>query len=134
VAIESGHYDDAHYWRYRLRLVALLGLAQLETGAAREELFELHERGSETERMDVLLCCQELGAVPQFAFDDLKSAEPKLVATAVELIRTHGNPPQRAWLIEHFRARPLWQQFRDSGLDDHGILRRLDAMTKEPTR
>lgn len=118
----SGHDNDARYWQYRLRLVALLGLARLGRGEARQELIDLHEQGGPTERMDALLAFLELGEVPELALDDLASTEPKLVATAARLIRTHGDEPARSRLHRFIAGAPLWREFADSGLDDHNIL------------
>lgn len=120
--LPRGHYNDEAYWRYRLRLVALLALARLEDRSARDELFDLHRHGGPVERMDVLLAFLDLGEIPAFAFQDLAATEPKLVATAAELIAAHGDPFARERLQQFFRRTPLWLEFKDSGLDDHNLL------------
>ena len=122
VLITAGHYNDADYWRYRLRLVALVSLARLQDPPARQEVRDLHRRGGPTERMDVLLGFMSLGEVPGFAFDDLRSTEPKLVATAARLIVEHGDAASRERLQKFFARSPLWKEFRDSGIDDHNLL------------
>jgi hypothetical protein len=122
VVLTAGHYNDAEYWRYRLRLVALVSLARLQDQPARDELLELHRRGGPTERMDVLLAFMSLREVPNFAFEDLGSTEPKLVATAARLINEHGDADSRDRLKKFFARSPLWREFRDSGIDDHNLL------------
>jgi hypothetical protein len=122
VVLTAGHYNDAEYWRCRLRLVALVSLARLQDRPAREELFDLHRRGGPTERMDVLLAFMSLREVPDFIFEDLRSTEPKLVATAARLIVEHGDAASRERLKKFFARSPLWQEFRDSGIDDHNLL------------
>lgn len=121
--LTAGHYNDAEYWRYRLRLVALVSLARLKDESARKELLELHEFGGPIEQMDVLLALMSLGEVPNLVFDDLRSTEPKLVATATRLIVEHGNAAQRERLKKFFARSPLWKEFRDSGIDDHNLLK-----------
>jgi hypothetical protein len=116
------HQGDRYYWDYRLRLVALLALAKLDDRSARDELIELHRQGGPVERMDVLLAFRELGEVPPGVWDDLNSIEPKLVATAEQLIITHGDAAAKKRLRSFFRRSPLWLEFADSGLDDHNIL------------
>lgn len=122
VTIIDGHYNDERYWQYRMRLVALLGLARLKDEAAERELIALHDSSGPTERMDVLLVFLELGRVPQEAFADLDADEPKLVATAARLIDEFGTAEQKEQMQTKFRSEPLWQAFRRSGADDHKIL------------
>jgi len=116
-------YDatEADYWRHRLRLMGLLGLARLGERSARAELDELHRHGGTVERMNVLLAWRELAEVPGYAFEDLAAAEPKLVATAAQLLRRHGTPEQVARLEAWFAGRPAWRLFEGSGIDDHLI-------------
>jgi HEAT repeat protein len=116
------HASDERYWDYRLRLVALLGLAKLGENSARDELVELHRQGGAVERMDVLLAFRALGEVPAGAWDDLNSVEPKLVATAQQLIAAHADAAAQERLRNFFRRSPLWLEFDGSGLDDHNIL------------
>jgi hypothetical protein len=99
-----------------------LALARLGDRPARDELVELHRRSGPVERMDVLLAFDELGEAPPWAWEDLDSTEPKLVATAARLIAAHGTADDRRQLEQHFRRTPLWLEFRVSGLDDHNIL------------
>lgn len=120
--LTAGHYNDAEYWRYRFRLVALVSLARLGDEPAHNELLDLHKSGGPTERMDVLLALMSLQEVPNLAFEDLLSTEPKLVATAARLIVEHGTPSQREQLKKFFARSPLWKEFRDSGIDDHNLL------------
>lgn len=129
--LPAGPMDDTRYWDYRLRLVALLGLARLDHQAARRELHEMHRSGGPGQRMDVLLAFVEIGEAPEFAFEDLSAAEPKLVATAVHLIARHGNPSARARVKKFFTEAPLWSEFLGSGIDDHNILR-LAEVTRAP--
>ena len=85
VLLRGGQYtNDERYWQYRLRLVGLLGLAKLSDADARKELLALHARGGPADRMDVLLAFLDLGEVPEVAFTDLLSAEPKLVDQLVD--------------------------------------------------
>ena len=128
VVLAAGHYNDGNtsddrYWQYRLRLVALTGLAALRDKAAREELLALYKNGGPTEKMDVLLAFFELEDVPLPAFDDLSADEPKLVATAASLVKQHGTPDERKQMHEFFASSPFWRQFEHSGIDDHNILR-----------
>jgi hypothetical protein len=116
-------FNDAVYWRYRLRLVALVGLARLGDAAARDELESLHRRGGPTEKMDVLLAFLSLGECPQWALDDLHATEPKLLATAARLIVAHGSAEQRRRLVEHCGRDTAFGAFADSGIDDHNLLR-----------
>jgi hypothetical protein len=120
--LEPGHYNDDQYWHYRLRLVALLGLAKLGDRAAIDQLLELHSKGGPAERMDVLLAFRELKYLPEQAFADLDSPEPKLIATAAELIKANGDAAARKRMEIFFRRSPLWLEFRASGLDDHNLL------------
>ena len=57
------------------------------------------------------------------AFSDLESIEPRLVATAAQLIRSHGDAAAKERLKKRFASMPLWQEFRGSGIDDYNILR-----------
>ncbi len=124
VILERGQFNnDEHYWQYRFRLMGLLGLVKLGDADARKELLALHARGGPAERMDVLLAFLDLGEVPEAAFGDLKSSEPKLVATAARLIAAHGDTAAKERMRRLFRQAPLWREFRDSGIDDHNILR-----------
>jgi hypothetical protein len=123
VLLTDGYYNDAHYWQYRLRLVGLLGAARLGDKDARAELLALHKKGGPAERMDVLLAFIDLGEVPEVAFDDLNSPEPRLIATAAHLIAAHGDGAAKARLKAYFAAAPTWSLFRDSGIDDYNILR-----------
>ena len=123
VLLSDGYYNDGHYWQYRLRLVGLLGMARLGDKDARVELLSLHEKGGPAESMDVLLTFLDLGEVPEIAFADLRSTEPRLVATAAHLIATHGDATAKARLKKFFESSPLWRAFRDSGIDDYNILR-----------
>lgn len=132
VTIIDGHYNDERYWQYRLRLVALLGLARLKDEAAEQELLALHASGGPTERMDVLLAYLELGRVPDEAFEDLSADEPKLVATAARLIADYGTAEQKEKMQAKFRHEPLWQVFRSSGADDHKILSAVGLGEEEP--
>ncbi len=120
--LEPQQQIDQRYWDYRLRLVALLGLAKLDDHAAHDELLELHRQGGPVERMDVLLAFRDLGEVPAGAWDDLDSIEPKLVATAQQLIAAHADAAAGQRLRKFFRRSPLWLEFEGSGLDDHNIL------------
>jgi hypothetical protein len=124
VVLQRGQFNnDEHYWQYRFRLMALLGMVKLGDAAARKELLDLHARGGPAERMDVLLAFLDLGEVPDLAFDDLKSPEPKLVATAATLIAQRGDAAAKERMRKVFRQAPLWREFHDSGIDDHSILR-----------
>jgi hypothetical protein len=123
VMLAEQPFTDAVYWRYRLRLVALVGLARLGDAAASDELESLHQRGGPTEKMDVLLACLSLGECPQWALDDLRATEPKLLATAARLIVAHGSAEQRRRLVEHCGPATAFQAFADSGIDDHNLLR-----------
>lgn len=127
----EGHYNDEMYWRYRLRLVALLGLARLDDAPARDELMRMHRDGGPTERMDAMLALLDLGRSLPGAVDDLASREPKLAATAATLIARQGTPQQRAAMHEHFRRTPLFLAFDGTGLDDHNLLE-LAGLGKEP--
>lgn len=130
---EALRFQQDSYWNYRLYLMGLLGMARLEregnTGregdvaSAQNQLLELHQKGGPTARMDVLLAFTELGEVPVVAFDDLSSTEPKLVATAARLIRTYGSAEQQQRMVKFFKRSPLWELFRNSGIDDHNILK-----------
>jgi hypothetical protein len=131
VLLSDGYYSDARYWQYRLRLVGLLGLARLGDRDARAELLALHAKGGPAERLDVLLAFTDLGEVPDAAFADLESTEPRLVATAAHLIATHGDAAAKARLKKLFAAAPLWLAFRDSGIDDYNILRTV-GLTDAP--
>jgi hypothetical protein len=124
--------DGEHYWNYRFRLVALLGLARLGDAAARKELREIHEQGGPVERMDVLLAFVDLGEAPAFAFEDLSSIEPRLVATAAHAIARHGDPAARQRLKSFFDESPLWAEFAGSGIDDYNILRMVGMSGHEP--
>lgn len=130
--VPVGQLDESRYWDYRLRLVALLGLATLGDPEARKELQELHRLGGPTERMDVLLAYLDLGEVPEFAFADLSAAEPKLVATAATLIAQHGDEAAKKRMRQFFQASPLWSEFLDSGMDDHQILRLAGVKNHAP--
>ena len=123
VILAERSFNDAVYWRYRLRLVALVGLARLGDAAARDELESLHRRGGPTEKMDALLAFLSLGECPQWALDDLHATEPKLLATAARLIVAHGSAEQRRRLVEHCGPATAFQAFADSGIDDHNLLR-----------
>jgi hypothetical protein len=123
VLLSDGYYSDARYWQYRLHLMALLGLARLGDQDARADLLALHAKGGPAERMDVLLAFVDLAEVPEAAFEDLRSTEPRLVATAAHLIATHGDREAKVRMKKFFEASPLWQAFRDSGIDDYNILR-----------
>jgi hypothetical protein len=122
VVFTEGHYNDAHYWQYRFRLMAWLGLAKLNVKAADDALVKLHRDGGPVERMDALLAFLDLGTHVDLAWEDLQSLEPKLVATAAALIAQHGTAADRKRLKDHFRDQPLWLEFIDSGIDDHNIL------------
>jgi hypothetical protein len=124
--------DGEQYWNYRFRLVTLLGLARLGDEAARKQLQELHHKGGPAERMDVLLAFLDLGEVPAFAFEDLSSLEPRLVATAAHLIARHGDPAGRERLKKFRDDSPLWSQFAGSGIDDYNILRIVGIKNDEP--
>ena len=123
INLQAGAYKDKGYWRYRFRLVGLLGLAKLGDAAATSELLELHRRGGTSERMDVLLAFIDLEEAPPAAFEDLNATEPKLIATAARLIRDHGSVQQKQRMKKKFLEAPLWKQFTESGIDDHNILR-----------
>jgi len=124
VVLDRGQFNsDERYWQYRFRLMALLGMVKLGEADARKELLALHARGGPAERMDVLLAFLDVGEVPEFAFDDLHAAEPKLVATAARLIATHGGAAACERMRKVFKQAPLWREFRESGIDDHNILR-----------
>lgn len=123
VSGQTGWNTDSHYWTYRFRLVALLGLTKLGDAAARKELLALHRTGGPTERMDVLLAFVDLGEVPEAAWEDLSAHEPRLVATATHLIASHGDAPAKERLKKFFRDSPFWMAFLDSGIDDYNILR-----------
>jgi hypothetical protein len=60
--------------------------------------------------------------VPAGVWDDLNSIEPKLVATAEQLIVAHGDAAAKERLRSFFRRSPLWLEFNGSGLDVHNIL------------
>lgn len=122
VLLSDGYYSDARYWQYRLHLMALLGLARLHQKEARADLLRLHAKGGPAERMDVLLAFFDLAEVPEAAFEDLQSTEPRLVATAAHLIAKHGDRAAKDRMKKFFEASPLWQAFRDSGIDDYNIL------------
>jgi hypothetical protein len=128
ILLSDGYYNDAHYWQYRLRLVGLLGLARLGIAEARTELLTLHHKGSPAERMDVLLAFTELAEVPDIAFDDLASTEPRLVAAAVHLIAMHGDTRAKTRMKKFFTASSLWGAFRESGIDDYNILRMVSLI------
>jgi hypothetical protein len=115
--------SDEYYWSHRFKVEALLGLARLGDATARGDLLEIHRRGGPMERMNVLLAFRELGEAPEFAFDDLRAAEPKLVATAAHVIAQHGDAEAKRRLREFFDRAPLWKEFVDSGIDDSRILR-----------
>lgn len=119
-------FSETVYWRYRHRLVALVGLARLQNAGAAKELASLHERGGPTERMDVLLAWHSLRECPDQALADLRSSEPKLLATAVRLIVDYGTRQQRAEMLLLVDQRPLWQAFRESGIDDHNLLEMIE--------
>ena len=123
VILTDGYYSDARYWQYRFRLMGLLGLARLGEKSARAELLDLHEKGSPAEKMDALLAFLDLGEVPDVAFADLDSIEPRLVATAAQLIAAHGDTAAKDRLKKKFAGEPLWDVFRHSGVDDYNILR-----------
>lgn len=108
LVLDRGQFNnDERYWQYRFRLMGLLGMVKLGDAAARKELVALHARGGPAERMDVLLAFLDLGEVPEFAFDDLRAAEPKLVATAARLIAGHGDAAARERMRKLFRQSPL---------------------------
>ncbi len=113
--------DDAPYWQYRFRLMALLGLAKLDHAEALRELVELHETSGPAQRMDVLLAFLDMGRMHEMAFEDLDSREAKLVATAATLIRTCGSEAHRRRLRERFAGAPLWKQMDETNIDDHRI-------------
>ncbi len=127
VILGDGYYTDARYWQYRFHLMGQLGLAKLGDRKAKEALLALHEKGSPAEKMDVLLAFLDLGEVPPAAFADLESIEPRLVATAAQLIRTHGDTAAREKLRKTILGRPLWNEFRTSGVDDWNILRIVEG-------
>lgn len=127
--LPAGPIDDSRYWDYRFRLVALLGLARLGDQEARRDLQEMHRLGGPGQRMDVLLAFVELGEAPEFAFEDLSAAEPKLVATAAHLIARHGNQAAKTRMRKFFTDAPLWSEFVGSGIDDHNILRLAEVKT-----
>jgi hypothetical protein len=132
ITLERGQFNnDVHYWQYRFRLMGLLGMLKLGDSDARKELLMLHARGGPAERMDVLLAFLDVGEVPEAAFADLKSPEPKLVATAARLIANHGDATARERMRKLFRQAPLWREFRDSGIDDHTILRTVGLTADE---
>ena len=64
-----------------------------------------------------------LGEVPAVAFDDLDSIEPRLVATAAQVIARHGDAASKERLKRRFTGAPLWQTLQGSGIDDYNILR-----------
>jgi len=123
VLLQEGYYSDERYWQYRFRLMGLLGLAKLTDDTARQELLALHRKGGLAEKMDVLLAFLDLGEVPEVAFEDLQTLEPKLVATAATLIARHGDEVGRQRMRRFFADSPLWREFLDSGIDDHNILK-----------
>jgi hypothetical protein len=123
VVLSEGYYSDARYWQYRFRLMGLLGMAKLGDKSARTDLLDLHKKGSPAEKMDVLLAFLDLGEAPEISFGDLDSIEPRLVATAAQLIATHGDAAAKERLHKHFASAPLWGEFRGSGVDDYNILR-----------
>lgn len=123
VILAEQPFSEDVYWRYRHRLVALVGLAGLGDAAAREELESLHRRGGPTEKMDVLLAYLSLGECPAWAVEDLDATEPKLLATAARLIVAHGSAEQRRRLVEHCGRDTAFGAFADSGIDDHNLLR-----------
>jgi hypothetical protein len=127
VVLSDGYYSDARYWQYRFRLMALLGLARLGDSAAKKELLSLHAKGSPAEKMDVLLAFLDLGEVPEAAFADLDSIEPRLVATAAHLISSHGDKRIKELMKKLFASKPLWQEYRGSGIDDYNILRIVEG-------
>ena len=131
VTIIDGHYNDDRYWQYRFRLVALLGLARLNDAEAMRELLLLHARGGPTERMDVLLVFFELESAPDAALEDLAAEEPKLVATAAQLIGEYGTSEQKQAMRGKFQTESLWREFRHSGADDHNILSAV-GLEEEP--
>jgi hypothetical protein len=115
--------SEEYYWSHRFKVEALLGLARLDDAAARRDLLEIHRRGGPMERMNVLLAFRELGEAPEIAFEDLRAAEPKLIATAAHLIVQHGDAEAKRRLRDFFDKAPLWKEFLDSGIDDSRILR-----------
>jgi hypothetical protein len=123
VVLSEGYYTDARYWQYRFRLMGLLGMARLGDKTARTELLDLHKKGSPAEKMDVLLAFLDLGEAPEVAFGDLESIEPRLVATAAQVIAAHGDAAAKERLRLRFATSPLWSEFRGSGVDDYNILR-----------
>lgn len=124
IQLRRGYFaNDDGYWQYRLRLVALLGLAKLKNREARDELLDMHRRGGPGERMDVLLALIDMGEASPVAFEDLNSPEPKLVATAAHLIFKFGDATERERARQFFGQTPLWLQFKDSGIDDNNLLR-----------
>ena len=123
VILAEQSFSESIYWRYRHRLVTLVGLVRLGDAAAREELESLHRRGGPTEKMDVLLAFLSLGECPSWAVEDLRATEPKLLATATRLIVAHGSAEQRRRLVEHCGPATAFQAFADSGIDDHNLLR-----------
>lgn len=126
VTLSDGYYTDQRYWQYRYRLMALLGMVKLGDAKAKEELIALHRKGGPAERMDVLLAFLDMCEVPDWSFEDLESIEPRLVATAVHLIVTHGSAEQKKKLRQRFASSALWQQFKQSGIDDYNILRMVE--------
>lgn len=119
-------FNHEQYWRYRFRLMGLVGLARLNDPAAFEELGKLHQKGGPTEKMDVLLAWLSVRKCPEYVLQNLESDEPKLIATAVRLVLDHGSQTQQAVLRAYFARSKIWQQFRDSGIDDHNLLRMLE--------
>jgi hypothetical protein len=126
-------FQQDYYWQYRFYLMGLLGMARLEAdetpeeegdvASARMRLLEIHKKGGPTARMDVLLAFTELREVPTIAFDGLAASEPKHVATAARLIRSYGSIEQQRRMMNLFKRSPLWELFRNSGIDDHNILK-----------
>jgi hypothetical protein len=102
-------------------LLCWTGLAGLDAAGALDELARSHASGTARQRMEALLAYQGIGLCPEFAFEDLKSDVPKLVATAAALIREHGTATQRKRLAV-IQARRYWYHFSHSGLDQHGIV------------
>ncbi|MFM8633219.1 MAG: HEAT repeat domain-containing protein [Planctomycetia bacterium] len=123
VILAEQAFSEAVYWRYRLRLVALVGLARLGDADASVELQSLHRRGGPTEKMDVLLACSSLGECPAWAEEDLLASEPKLLATAARLIARHGSAEQRRRLVAHCGTGTAFAAFAGSGIDDHQLLK-----------
>jgi hypothetical protein len=109
--------------------MGLLGLARMEEegSSARKLLLDVYKRGGPTARMDVLLAFTELGEVPVIASESLSASEPKTVATAARLIRTHGSDDLQRRMMNFFKRSPLWELFRNSGIDDHNILKYSEA-------